>query len=88
MLKNLLLPLDKSINAVASNRNNISKRCHYSEKYVWTISNEEMNNIMKIVNSLEVSGFFINGVSGIIPTIYQYVIKYTRCWFIKKFICR
>ena len=51
------------------------------------ISNEGMNNITKIIKSLEESDFLIKGVSETIKNeakelkrrISQYVIKYIRC---------
>ena len=45
------------------------------------ISNEEMNDIMKIVNSLEDGGLSIKGVSEIIKNeaIFRHVIRSTSC---------
>ena len=59
------------------------------------ISNGEMNDIMKIFKSVEESGLLIKGVSETVKDeakkqrkISQYVIRYMRCQFIKKFANR
>ena len=60
------------------------------------ISNEDMNDIMRIAKSLEKSGLLIKGVSETIQNeaknnkswISQHVIRYIRCYFNRKFINR
>ena len=60
------------------------------------ISNEEMNDIMKIVKSLEESGLLLKGVSEIIKIkvkvqkggVFLSVIGCIRCYFIRKSINR
>ena len=69
-MKNILKPLAKSVlillglTAVASARDAaIHKKIFGSGNTTLVISNEEMNDIMKIINSLEESGLLIKGVS-------------------------
>ena len=55
--------------------------------------NYEMNNVMKIVKSLAEFGPLIKGVSETIKIekkrwVYQNVIRYIRCYFIRKSINR
>ena len=57
------------------------------------ISNEEINNIMKILQSLQESSLLIEGISEEITneqkdlsTDFKYIIKYMRCYFIRKLI--
>ena len=60
------------------------------------ILNEEMNDILKIVKSLEESDLLIKGISKTVESeaktqkcmISQYVIKYIRCYVIRKFVSR
>ena len=60
------------------------------------MSNEEMNDIMKIVKSLEESGLLRKGVSESIKneskktktSIFMYPISYIRCYAIRKSINR
>ena len=79
-------------NTIKINSSSISNKCSYSLENVWTstktliISTEEMNNIMKIVNSLEESGLLVKGVSKTIKNeakekkrISSEVIRYIRC---------
>ena len=79
-------------NIIKINSSSISNKCSYSLENVWTstktliISTEEMNNTMKIVNSLEASGLLVKGVSKTIKNeakekkrISSKVIRYIRC---------
>ena len=79
-------------NTIKINSSSISNKCSYSLENVWTstktliISTEEMNNTMKIVNSLEASGLLVKGVSKTIKNeakekkrISSKVIRYIRC---------
>ena len=75
LMKNVLKPLSKSvltplklIAAVSATDAAIHKKIfgsgmHPSEQTTLIISNEEMNDIMKIVKSLEESGLSIKGIS-------------------------
>ena len=68
---NVLKPLDKSVlipvgltaAAAAATDSAIHKKMFGSGNTTLIISNEELNDIMKIVNSLEGSGLLIKGVS-------------------------
>ena len=69
-MKNVLKPLAKSVlillglTAVASARDAaIHKKIFGSGNTTLVVSNEEMNDIMKIINSLEGSGLLIKDVS-------------------------
>ena len=79
-------------NTIKINSSSISNKCSYSLENVWTstktliISTEEMNNTMKIVNSLEASGLLVKGVSKTIKNeakekkrISSKVIRYIKC---------
>ena len=79
-------------NTIKINSSSISNKCSYSLENVWTstktliISTEEMNNTMKIVNSLEASGLLVKGVGKTIKNeakekkrISSKVIRYIRC---------
>ena len=79
-------------NTIKINSSSISNKCSYSLENVWTstktliILTEEMNNTMKIVNSLEASGLLVKGVSKTIKNeakekkrISSKVIRYIRC---------
>ena len=70
LIKNLLKPLAKSIllpleltAAVSATDAAIQKKMFGSGSTPSTIFNEEINNIMKIIRSLEESGLLVNGVS-------------------------
>ena len=71
LIKNVLTPLAKSVlsrlTAVASVTDTfIQKKIFESEMTTLMISNEEMNDTVKIVKSLEESSFLIKGVNGTI----------------------
>ena len=72
LIENLLKPLAKSISiplgltAAAATDTAVHKKLFGSGTTTLIISNEEMNDIMKIVKSLEESGLLIKGVSQII----------------------
>ena len=61
-----------------------------------TISNNEMEDIIKIVKSLEDSGLILKGFSKTIQDeaketkrrLSQYVTRYIRCKFIRKYFSR
>ena len=60
--KNVLLPLGLSTGMSAGDAA-IQKKIYGSETTALVISNEEMEDIMKIVKSLEESGLLIKGIS-------------------------
>ena len=69
-MKNLLKPLAKIVliplgltTAVSGTDAAIHKQMFWSGMATLTLSNEEMNNIMKIVQSLEESGLMVKDVS-------------------------
>ena len=54
-----------------------------------------MNDIIRVIKSLEESGLLIKGVNEIIKNeakeekgIFLSVIRYIRCWFIRKYVSR
>ena len=61
LAKSILIPL--GLTAAASTDTGIHKKIFRSGFTTLKISNEEINDIMKIVNSLEESGLLIKGVS-------------------------
>ena len=62
LAKSVLIPL--GLTAAASGRDvAIHKKRFRSGTTILVISNEEINNIMKIVKPLEESGFLIKGIS-------------------------
>ena len=63
LAKNVLIPLGLTAAAAAATDGSIHKKLFRSGTTTLIISNEEMNDIMKIVKSLEESGLFIKGVS-------------------------
>ena len=64
LAKNILIPLGITATAAASATNAaIHKKMFGSDFTTLIISNEEMNDIMKMVNSLEETGLLIKGVS-------------------------
>ena len=66
LMKNVLKPLDKSLGltaAASATDAAIHKKIFGSGITTLIISSEEINDIMKIVKSLEVSGLLIKGVS-------------------------
>ena len=68
----------------------IHKKMFESDNTTLIIYNEEMNDIMKIVKSLEESGLLIKDISETMKQrrISWNVITYFRCYFISKFIKR
>ena len=62
LAKNVLIPLGLTAAAAATD-GSIHKKMFGSDTTTLIISNEEINDIMKIVKSLEESGLFIKGVS-------------------------
>ena len=79
-MRNVLKPLDKifliplGLTAVASARDAIiHKKIFGSGTTILIISNEELNDIMKIIKSLEERGLLIK------RRISQYVIRYNKC---------
>ena len=93
LAKNVLAPL--GITAAASTIDaGIQK--NGSGNTTLIISNEEMNDIMKIVQALEDSDILLKGVTKIIKNetkeqkkrIFKYVITYFRSYFIRKLINR
>ena len=65
LAKNILIPLELTAAAPATDAA-IYKKMFGSGTMTLVISNEEMNDIIKIVKSLEESGLLIKGVSEII----------------------
>ena len=69
LMKSVLTPLAKIIFIIWIISNNVNNRCSYSKKIPGSgttaliISNEEKEDIMKIVKSLEESGLLIQGIS-------------------------
>ena len=63
--KNVLAPLGITAAASASDTG-IQKKIHSPESITLTISNEEMNNIMKIIQALEDSNILLKGVTNTI----------------------
>ena len=66
----------------------IHKKMFESTVKTLITSNEEMNDIMKIVKSLEESGLFIQlkMKQKNERRTSQYMIRYIRCYFIRKFV--
>ena len=62
LAKHILAPLEIAAAALAKNRA-IQKKIHGSGTTTLIISNEEMNDIMKIVQALEDSNILLKGVS-------------------------
>ena len=101
LMKNILKPLAKSISiplrltVVASETD---ATIHYKMFGFGTTTlitfNEEMNDIMKIVKSLEESSLLMKRASETIQNeakktkrrIFQYVVRYIKCKFIRKSI--
>ena len=90
-MKNVLKPLAQSVlipigltAAASATDAAIHKKIFAFGMTTLTISNEEMNNIMKIVKSLEESGLLIKRVNETIKNEakgqnHGYVIRYIRC---------
>ena len=71
------------------------KKIHGSGTTTLIISNEEMNDIMKIVQALEDSNILLKGVTKTIENeakeqrwIFKYAIRCSKCYFIRKSIIR
>ena len=81
LAKNVLAPF--GITAVASAIDaGIQKRIHGSESTTSIISNEEMNDIVKIVQALEDSNISLKQLKMKQKNkrrIFKYVIRYFRC---------
>ena len=95
MAKNILAPL--GITAAASAIDpGIQKRIHGSRTTTLIISNEEMNEIMKIVQALEYSNILLKRVTKTIKNetkrqkreIFENVIRYFRRKFVRKHVSR
>ena len=85
LAKSVLIPLVSTLAASAIDAA-IYNKIFGSVTATLIISNEEMNDIIKIVKSLEKSGSLIKGVSETIGMkqknkrqASQYVIRYMRC---------
>ena len=73
----------------------IQKKIHGSGTTTLIISNEEMNDIMKIVQALEDSNILLKGVTETIKNeakeqrrIFRNVIRYFRSKFVRKYVSR
>ena len=79
--KNILAPLRKTA-AVSAMNAWIQKKIHGSGTTTLIISNEEMNDIIKIVQALEDSNILLKGVTNTIKNearTFKYAIRYFRC---------
>ena len=63
LVKNVIKPLAKSVLIPSATDAAIHKKMFWSGAAAIIIANEEINDIMKIVQSLEESGLLIKGVS-------------------------
>ena len=97
LIENVIKPLAKSVliplqltAAVSATEAAIHMKMFGSGMTTMIISNEEINNIMKIIMSLEESGLLIKGVreairneakeqKGVIQSKYKNVIRHFRC---------
>ena len=84
LAKNVLVPLGITAAASAIDAG-IEKKIHGSGTTTLIISNEEMNDIMKIVQALEDSNILLKGVTKIIKNetkekrrIFKYFIRYFK----------
>ena len=95
LAKNILAPLGITVAASAIDAG-IKKKIHGSGTTTLIISDEEMNDIMKIVQAPEDSNILLKGITDTIKNetkeqkrrILKYVIRYFRCKFIRQFIIR
>ena len=95
LAKSILTPLGLAV-AVSATDTSIQKKMFGCGNTALIISNEEMNDIMKIIKSLEDSVLLIKGVSETTENeakekkrrISWNIIGHFRCWFIKKSINR
>ena len=89
LAKSVLIPLQLTA-AVSATEAAIHMKMFGSGMTTMIISNEEINNIMKIIMSLEESGLLIKGVTeairneakeqkGVIQSKYKNVITHFRC---------
>ena len=89
LAKSVLIPLQLTA-AVSATEAAIHMKMFGSGMTTMIISNEEINNIMKIIMSLEESGLLIKGVreairneakeqKGVIQSKYKNVITHFRC---------
>ena len=88
LMKSVLTPLAKSIllpfglsAAMSATDATIPKKNHGSGITALIISNEEMEEIMEIVKSLEESGLLINGMRKKSKNVYK-VLNYTKHFLI------
>ena len=89
LAKNILAPLGITVAASAIDAG-IKKKIHGSGTTTLIISDEEMNDIMKIVQAPEDSNILLKGITDTIKNetkeqkrrILKYVIRYFRCKFI------
>ena len=95
LMKNVLRPLAKTVliplgltATVSATDTDIHKKMFGSGNTTLIISNEEMNDVMKIVKALEESGLLIQGISETIKNeakkqkgrfLGRDVIRYFRC---------
>ena len=94
--KNVLAPLGITATASALDAGMQKRKIHGSGTTTLIISNEEMNDIMKIVQALEDSNILLRGVTKTIKDetkeqkrwILKYAVRYSRSWFVRKFIIR
>ena len=84
LAKNVLAPLGITVPASAIDAG-ILKKIHGSEATTLIISNEEMNDIIKIIQALEDSNILLKGVTNTIKNetkkkrrVFKYVIRYFR----------
>ena len=98
-MKNVLKPSAKSVLillkliVVAATDVTIQKKFFGSSMTTLITSNKEMNDIMKIIKSLEDADLLIKGVSETIENEAKeqkgrFLIRYTRRWFIRKSVNR
>ena len=93
LAKSVLIPL--GLTAAATDAA-IQKKIFGSGISTLTISNEEMNDVMKIIKSIKDASLLIKDVSETIENepkktktwISRHVIRYTKCYFIRKSINR
>ena len=78
LIRNVLKPLGKSVlisllltTAVSATDAFIHKKMFASGNTTWTISNDETNNIMKVIKSLEESGLLINNQNNRIKQLAE-----------------
>ena len=98
-MKNVLKPSAKSVLILlklivaAATDVTIQKNFFGSSMTTLITSNKEMNDIMKIIKSLEDADLLIKGVSETIENEAKeqkgrFLIRYTRRWFIRKSVNR